>query len=57
MAVWILHKMAFDIDCANYKIFDVKQRTPLASYREGLKRLIEVREKKLKALEKLFDIE
>ena len=50
--VWILHKMAFDTDCANYKIFDVEQRTPLASFREGLKRLIDVREKKIKALEK-----
>jgi hypothetical protein len=49
---WILHQEAFDVDCANYKVYDVEQRTPLALYREGLKHLIKVREEKLKALEK-----
>jgi len=50
-AAWVLHKLAFDIDCANYKVFDVEQRTPLAAYREGLKKLIKSREEKLKALD------
>lgn len=51
-ATFVLYKLAFDTDCANYKIYDVQQRTPLALYREGLKHLIKVREDKLKALEK-----
>jgi hypothetical protein len=51
-ATFVLYKLAFDTDCANYKVYDVEQRTPLALYREGLKHLIKVREEKLKALEK-----
>merc|ERR1711871_1890342 len=51
-SAFVLYKMAFDTDCANYKVFDVEQRIPLRQYREGLKELIKAREAKLKALEK-----
>merc|ERR1711871_1754531 len=51
-SAFVLYKMAFDTDCANYKVFDVEQRIPLRQYREGLKELIKAREEKLKALEK-----
>ena len=51
-AAFVLYKEAFDIDCANYKVFDVEQRIPLRDYRIGLKVLIAAREAKLKALEK-----
>ena len=51
-AAFVLYKEAFDIDCANYKVFDVEQRIPLRQYRIGLKELIAAREAKLKALEK-----
>ena len=51
-SAFVLYKEAFDIDCANYKVFDVEQRVPLRDYRMGLKALILAREEKLKALEK-----
>ena len=53
-AAFVLYKEAFDIDCANYKVFDVEQRVPLRDYRMGLKALILAREEKLKALKLLI---